>query len=72
MKKEIQVFDYATEIMKALEKGILLTTKADDKVNTMTISWGTLGIEWGKPIFTVFVRENRFTKQQLEKILNLL
>lgn len=67
MKKEIQVFDYATEIMKALEKGVLLTTKADDKVNTMTISWGTLGIEWGKPIFTVFVRENRFTKQQLEK-----
>ena len=28
---------------------------------------GTLGIEWGKPIFTVFVRENRFTKHQLEK-----
>ncbi|RDY26273.1 flavin reductase family protein [Romboutsia weinsteinii] len=67
MKKEIQVFDYATEIMKAIEKGVLLTTKADGKVNTMTISWGTLGIEWGKPIFTAFVRENRFTKQQLER-----
>lgn len=67
MKKEIQVFDYANEIMKATKTGVLLTTKADDKVNSMTISWGTLGIEWGKPIFTVFVRENRFTKQQLEK-----
>ncbi|GAA0764656.1 flavin reductase family protein [Clostridium subterminale] len=67
MKKEIQVFDYANEIMKAIKTGVLLTTKADDKVNSMTISWGTLGIEWGKPIFTVFVRENRFTKQQLEK-----
>lgn len=67
MKKEIQVFDYAKEIMKALEKGVLLTTKADDKVNVMTISWGTLGIEWGKPIFTVFVRENRLTKEQLDK-----
>ncbi len=33
----------------------------------MTISWGTLGIEWSRPIFTVFVRENRFTKFQLEK-----
>ena len=32
----------------------------------MTISWGTLGIEWNKPIFTVFVRESRFTKQLLE------
>ncbi|QLY77807.1 hypothetical protein [Clostridium intestinale] len=33
----------------------------------MVISWGTLGIEWAKPIFTVFVRENRFTKHQLDK-----
>lgn len=67
MKKEIEVFDFASEIMKAVKTGVLLTTKVDDKVNTMTISWGTLGIEWSKPIFTVFVRENRFTKQQLEK-----
>ncbi len=67
MKKEIEVFDYAHEIMQAVKTGVLLTTKAGDKVNSMTISWGTLGIEWSKPIFTVFVRENRFTKQQLEK-----
>ncbi len=67
MKREIEVFDYANEIMKALKTGVLLTTKADDKVNSMTISWGTLGIEWSKPIFTVFVRENRFTKHQLER-----
>lgn len=55
MKKEIEVFDYANVIIKTLKNGVLLTTKADDKVNSMTISWGTLGIEWGKPIFTVFV-----------------
>lgn len=67
MKKEINVFDYSSEIIKAVNGGVLLTTKADNKVNSMTISWGTLGIEWGKLIFTVFVRENRFTKQQLEK-----
>ncbi len=67
MKKEIQVLDYANDIMKAVQNGVLLTTKAEEKVNSMTISWGTLGIEWGKLIFTVFVRENRFTKQQLDK-----
>lgn len=67
MKKEITVFDYAGEIMTALKTGVLLTTKAGEKVNTMTISWGTLGIEWAKPIFTVFVRENRFTKMLLEQ-----
>jgi flavin reductase (DIM6/NTAB) family NADH-FMN oxidoreductase RutF len=67
VKKDIEIFDYTKEIMKALKTGVLLTTKADGKVNSMTISWGMLGIEWAKPIFTVFVRENRFTRQQLEK-----
>jgi flavin reductase (DIM6/NTAB) family NADH-FMN oxidoreductase RutF len=67
MKKEIEVFNYAKEIMVAVKKGVLLTTKTDEKVNSMVISWGTLGIEWSKPIFTVFVRENRFTKQQLDQ-----
>ncbi|MDO4664262.1 MAG: flavin reductase family protein [Erysipelotrichaceae bacterium] len=67
MKKEIQVWNYAEEILSNLQKGVLLTTKAGEKVNTMTISWGTLGIEWAKPIFTVFVRENRYTKQLLDQ-----
>ena len=43
MKKQINVFDYAKEIMEAVQTGVLLTTKVDDKVNSMTISWGTLG-----------------------------
>lgn len=67
MTKEIEVFDYANEIMKAVKTGILLTTKAADRVNSMTIGWGTLGVKWAKPIFIVYVRENRFTKQQLEE-----
>ncbi|MGL4106891.1 flavin reductase family protein [Clostridium sp. LP20] len=67
MKKEIEVFDYASEIMKAVKSGALVTTKVGDKVNSMTVSWGTLGIEWGKAIFTIFVREHRFTKEQLDK-----
>lgn len=67
MKREIQLWDYAPTILAAVGKGVLLTTKADGKVNTMTIGWGTLGIEWGKPIFTVFVRESRYTKELLDK-----
>ena len=68
MKRVIEPFDYANEIMRAVETGVLLTTKAGDKVNAMTISWGTLGIEWGKPLFTVFVRESRFTKSLLDQV----
>lgn len=67
MKEKINVFEHSQTILEALQKGVLLTTKAEDKVNTMTISWGALGIEWAKPILTVYVRENRFTHSQLEK-----
>ena len=67
MKQEINVFDYTTKICDAMRKGgVLLTTKAGDRVNTMTIGWGTLGVEWSTPIFTAFVRESRFTKEMLD------
>ena len=66
MKKQIDVFDYSGEIMKRLAKGVLLTTKANGRVNTMSISWGALGIEWNKPIFTTYVREGRFTRELLD------
>ncbi len=67
MKQMIHPFDYAGEICKAMKKGILLTTRAGEQINTMTIGWGTIGIEWGKPIFIAFVRETRHTKQLLEQ-----
>lgn len=67
MKKKIDVLEHASVIMKALSKGVLLTTKAGDRVNSMTISWGMLGIEWGKPIFVTVVRESRYTREMLEQ-----
>ena len=67
IREDVSVFDYTSEILNALKKGVLLTTKAEGKVNTMVISWGALGIEWGRPIFTTYVREHRFTKSLLDK-----
>lgn len=67
MRKTVEVFDYAGQICKAMKKGILLTTAAGEKVNTMTIGWGTLGIEWNKPIFIAYVRESRFTRRMLKE-----
>ncbi len=66
-KERINVFDYSETILKGVEKGVLITSKAGDKVNSMTISWGTLGIEWSTPIFTTFVRENRYTRELLDE-----
>lgn len=67
MKREIKVLKYTDEIMKELKKGILLTSKNGEKVNCMAISWGSLGIEWSRPIFTIYVKESRFTHHQLEE-----
>lgn len=67
MKKEINVWDYAGHIMQNIQKGCLLTTKADGQVDTMVIGWGHIGVEWGRPIFVVYVRESRHTKALLDK-----
>lgn len=66
-KREINVADHACEILKALKTGVLLTSCADGRVNTMTISWGMLGIEWNYPLFITVVREGRFTRSLLDK-----
>lgn len=59
--------DHLGEIMKGVEKGVLLTTKSGQRVNSMTISWGQIGIEWNKLIFTAYVRTGRFTHKMLEQ-----
>ncbi len=67
MKRKIEAFDYANEITRAIGKGVLMTTCADGETDTMTIGWGTLGIQWGKPIFIAYVRESRHTKTLVDK-----
>lgn len=67
MKEMIQVTEYAQMITEALPKGILLNTKAT-KFDSMVIGWGGLGTVWGKPVFTVYVREHRYTKAQLDSV----
>ncbi len=67
MKQKIALWEKAGYILDAVGKGVLLTASADGKVNTMTIGWGTLGIQWKKPIFIAFVRESRYTRELLDQ-----
>lgn len=68
MKKTIRAFDYAPHILEKLAKsGVLVTVKDGDKVNSITIGWGTIGIQWGKPLFQVYIRECRHSKGMLDK-----
>lgn len=66
MKQLIQPFDYAKEFSQTLGRGILLNTQ-DEKFNSMVIGWGHLGIIWGIPTYTVYVRQSRYTKALLDK-----
>ncbi|MBQ9366774.1 MAG: flavin reductase [Victivallales bacterium] len=47
-------------------KGILAMGNKEEH-NAMTIGWGTLGVLWGKPIYTVFVSSSRFSYTLMEK-----
>ncbi len=58
--------EYARETLTGLSQGAFLTTKADDQVNTMTIGWGAISYMWGKPVFTVMVRQSRHTKGMID------
>ena len=65
--KQINVYEYTPKILEELGKGILLNTKSGNKINTMTIGWGQIGIEWGKLFFTAYIRHGRFTHKQIEE-----
>ena len=66
IKRKIDVWDYVGDSVHAMRPGILLTTKVSEKVNSMVIGWGTLGIEWENPIYVAYVRTGRFTHKMVK------
>lgn len=46
---------------------MLITSGNKEKFNTMTASWGSIGVLWNKNIATIFVRPQRYTFEFLEK-----
>lgn len=66
-KRKIDFREYAGHIIKSLRSGILITTKVGDKVNPMTIGWGTLGVIWERPVFVAYVRQQRYTREMLDQ-----
>lgn len=56
--------------MQALSTGAFLSCKSSDAVNTMTISWGYIGVMWGRPYFVVMVRPSRYTYKLMESATN--
>lgn len=65
--ERVRYNSFADEVLKQLEKGVFLTSKFDDQVNTMTIGWGSISYIWGMPIFMVAVRYSRHTYNLIDK-----
>ena len=45
---------------------MLVTAEKDGKVNTMTASWGGVGVLWRKNVAFVFIRPQRYTKEFID------
>jgi len=45
----------------------LITAGTPEKFNTMTASWGGLGVLWQKNVATIYVRPSRYTFEFLER-----
>lgn len=65
-KREMDKLELATQIAGKVPRGVLLNTQDGGKFNSMVIGWGMAGVEWARPIFIVYVREGRFTREQLD------
>lgn len=49
------------------EQWMLITAGTAVKCNTMTASWGGLGIIWGAPAATCYIRPQRYTKEFVDR-----
>ena len=45
------------------KKWLLITAECNGKTNTMTASWGGMGVLWGKKVAFIFIRPQRYTKE---------
>lgn len=56
--KELEVNPFS----KIGKQWMLVTAGTPDFFNTMTASWGGVGVMWGKPSATCYIRQSRYTK----------
>ena len=46
---------------------MLITAGTPERCNTMTASWGGLGVLWGANVATCYIRPQRYTKEFVER-----
>lgn len=67
--REIAVQDLTDNVFTLIgDEWMLITAGSVDRFNTMTASWGGLGILWGAPVSFTFVRPQRYTREFLDSV----
>lgn len=62
--KEIKPSELDKNVFDLIGKDwTLISAKKDGKVNTMTASWGGMGVFWGAEVVYVFIRQSRYTRE---------
>ena len=54
-------------VQKIGDEWLLITAGDKSAFNTMTASWGALGVMWNRPAATCYIRPNRYTYTLIEK-----
>lgn len=62
--KEINLHETSMNPFEMVGKEWMLITAGDEtKINTMTASWGGMGVIWGRDAATAYIRQSRYTKE---------
>lgn len=65
--KEIKPVDLNQNTFKMIgEDFMLITAKNSKKTNTMTASWGGMGVLWNMDVAFIFLRPQRYTKEFID------
>lgn len=68
MFKKVDPKDLELNVFSAMDDQWMLITAGDEaSCNTMTASWGGLGILWNRPMATAYIRPQRYTKQFVDE-----
>lgn len=66
--KEVPIGEWTENIFNMLDQDwMLITAGSEANYNTMTASWGSFGVLWGKKVAHVYIRPQRYTYEFMEK-----
>ena len=68
MLRKVQVSELNENVFSLIgDEWMLITAGGAEVCNTMTASWGGLGVLWGEPAVTIYVRPQRYTKEFIDR-----